>query len=190
MRAPPTRWNSSSVPEKRPSRCWRSNTSSETSLTTSGFRASAVPRAARRTMLVAYTTSAARACLRTSVTQRAYRRGVGRLRATQCTAKSRAAGGASAVVTTSILCPRARRKSASAGAWLAGPPGSGGQMPDTTRTFTAPSRSPGASDPRPCPSGGVRARSPTLPRTRSSRRAPRPRPRSRPTPRRARPRAG
>ena len=37
---------------------------------------------------------------------------------------------------TSTPCPRARRKAASAGAWLAGPPTSGGQIPETTRTFT------------------------------------------------------
>ena len=43
----------------------------------------------------------------------------------------------SAVVTTSTVCPRPWRNSASAGAWLAGPPGSGGQIPETTTTLTA-----------------------------------------------------
>ena len=63
----------------------------------------------------------------------------------------RAAGSASAVVTTSTPWPRATRKSASAGAWLAGPPGSGGQMPDTTTILTRtarPARGLGGARPR------------------------------------------
>ena len=51
-----------------------------------------------------------------------------------------APGSAAAVVTTSTSCPRSARKSASAGAWLAGPPGSGGQIPETTTTLTAGTR--------------------------------------------------
>ena len=47
-----------------------------------------------------------------------------------------ASGSAAAVVTTSTACPRSCRKSASAGAWLAGPPTSGGQIPDTISTLT------------------------------------------------------
>ena len=46
------------------------------------------------------------------------------------------AGGASAVVTTSTWWPRARSQPASSGAWLAGPPTSGGQIPDTIKTLT------------------------------------------------------
>ena len=54
VRTPPlSRWNSSSVPAYRPLRVARSNTSSETSFTTSGRRASRAPIAARRIMLVA-----------------------------------------------------------------------------------------------------------------------------------------
>ena len=62
--------------------------------------------------------------------------------------RPRAPAPTSAVVTTSTACPRSARKSASAGAWLAGPPGSGGQIPETTTTLTtgAPSRRPPACD--------------------------------------------
>ena len=60
----------------------------------------------------------------------------GELRGAHETGYGRLAGSESAVVTTSTSCPRSARKSASAGAWLAGPPGSGGQIPETTTTLT------------------------------------------------------
>ena len=61
----------------------------------------------------------------------------------------------SAVVTTSTSCPRSARKSASAGAWLAGPPASGGQIPETTTTLTAGAPAPLGSPP--CTSARRRA---------------------------------
>jgi hypothetical protein len=72
-------------------------------------------------------------------------------RETQSTEYSRGAGAASAVVTTSTACPRPWRNSASAGAWLAGPPGSGGQIPETTTTLTAGTLLRPSALPRPLP---------------------------------------
>ena len=185
-REPPVRWNSSSVPANRLSRCCRSKTSSETSFTTSGRRATAAPSADRRTMLVEYTTSFPRPRRAICRTAAACLTPGGKPRDTQVTRYSRGCGSASAVVTTSTECPRPRRNSASAGAWLAGPPGSGGQMPETIRTFTAPFRSRAGSGPRPSTSEAAGARPPTTPRTRASTRARRPPLPSHPTPRRGR----
>ena len=58
-------------------------------------------------------------------------------RETQRTGYGCGAGSASAVVTTSTSWPASRSAVASAGAWLAGPPTSGGQMPETTTTLTS-----------------------------------------------------
>src|SRR3954470_6589339 len=71
-------------------------------------------------------------------------------RATQCTAYGCRAGSRSAVVTTSAAIPRERSQPANSGAWLAGPPTSGGQIPVTISTFTAapPSQFPSGVGPR------------------------------------------
>ena len=80
------------------------------------------------------------------------------------------------------------RNAASAGAWLAGPPTSGGQIPETTRTFTETRRAARTRARGERGDLGANAdeqRRPRRARTRPPRRARRPRPRSRPTRRRA-----
>ena len=95
----------------------------------------------------------------TRAATRACRSPTGVERRTAWIGKSGAAGATSAVVTTSTPWPRERRNAASSGAWLAGPPTSGGQIPLTTRTFTA-STLPGPAALRACrrsaPDAGAR----------------------------------
>src|SRR5919202_1383839 len=80
--------------------------------------------------------SARRARARTSAAVCTCRTPFGSDRDTDRTGYGRGSGGASAVVTTSTSWPRRNRNEATSGAWLAGPPTSGGQMPDTIKTLT------------------------------------------------------
>ncbi len=119
-------------------------------------------------MLVAYTTSARRAARRTSSAARTWRSG--ERRDAHRIGYTRSSGVESAVVTTSTTCPRSERKSATPGAWLAGPPGSGGQIPETTTTLTAAGTPRRGSAARPR-LAAARSRRAMQPRTRASRRA-------------------
>ncbi len=81
--------------------------------------------------------SAPRASRASRLTTAAWRTPGGSVRLTQCTGYASRAGAAAAVITTSTSCPRSARKAATSGAWEAGPPTSGGQIPETTITFRA-----------------------------------------------------
>src|SRR6266576_6534736 len=66
----------------------------------------------------------------------------------------------------STSCPRLRKNSATSGAWLAGPPTSGGQIPETINTLMAEPPRPVAGPQRPGSPvrGGSEEREPSRPR--------------------------
>ena len=143
-------WKSSNPALVRPWRTARSHAGSPTTFSTTGRRASRAPATAGGPSPVAYTTSDRRPRTATQIIASALRTGQGQRRGRRSTPASYDQDGSSVGASSSTEWPRARSSRRRSAAWVAGPPMSGGKIPETSSTLIVGSRDLG---PRP---GGER----------------------------------